>query len=225
MLSYTNLAFMDVAIDQNIILINKSYGWTSYDVVRYLKKNKKFKKIGHAGTLDPMATGLLIILTNEYTKKFSEFQNFPKTYEAEITFGQKTDTYDGDGAVIYTHPSPFLITTYKIENILTNFLGTIEQRPPIYSAVHVAGKRAHHLARKGEDIILPSKKVTIYSARILSVVENKVSIEFCVSSGTYIRSIAYDMGELLGVGAFLSKLHRTKIGEYTIQDAFSISKT
>lgn len=216
---------MDIAIDQNIILINKPYGWTSYDVVRYIKKNKKFKKIGHAGTLDPMATGLLILLTNEYTKKFSEFQNFPKTYEAEITFGQKTDTYDGEGTVIYTHSQPFLITKKDIDNVLSNFIGTIEQIPPAYSAVYILGKRAHDLARKGENFVLQPKQVVVYTAKILSVKENKASIEFCVSSGTYIRSIAHDMGELLGVGAFLSKLHRTKIGEYTIQNSFPISKT
>ena len=231
---------------ENILLIDKEAGWTSNDVVRFLQSKfnpikkdefgKKIKKvlgqdekrfrIGHAGTLDPFATGLLLIMLNDGTKKFDELQKLKKEYIAEIEFGKETDTYDVTGKVVSLGEG----LRERVMKILEeNFTGKITQIPPKYSALKIDGKRMYELVYKGKEISqekLENKKreVEIYEWEILSLENNLLKIRFVVSSGTYIRSIANDLGKLLGVGAFLKSLRRTKIGEFDVKDAVKCDK-
>ncbi|MFA5737091.1 MAG: tRNA pseudouridine(55) synthase TruB [Candidatus Paceibacterota bacterium] len=204
---------------EKIILIDKPLDWTSADVVRLLKRKLRPKKIGHAGTLDPKATGLLIILLDEATKKFAEFQKFPKVYEAEIEFGQKTDTYDSEGKTIFRYQKSFFIDRDRLEKELKLMIGKQKQTPPTFSAVKINGQRAYNLARAGKNFELKSKKIEIYEACLLELQDKLAKVRFSVSSGTYIRSLAYNLGEALGVGAYLKNLRRVVIGEYKITEA------
>lgn len=236
----------------DILLIDKESGWTSNDVVTVLKKklnpnpkkklgqNEKKFRIGHAGTLDPFATGLLLIMIGDATKKFSELQNLKKEYIAEIEFGKETDTYDIDGVATtqsleflngFNGGSPSLLEGTWGEASLTkilgkNFSGKILQTPPIYSALKVNGKRAYDLAREGKEIKnweeSKKREVEIYEWEILNLDKNILKARFVVSSGTYIRSIAYDLGKLTGYGAYLKTLRRTKIGDYAVGNATKI---
>ena len=237
---------------ENILLIDKEAGWTSNDVVRFLQSKfnpikkdefgKKIKKvlgqdekrfrIGHAGTLDPFATGLLLIMLNDGTKKFDELQKLKKEYIAEIEFGKETDTYDVTGKVVQ-EVKPLSLGEGLRERVMKileeNFTGKITQIPPKYSALKIDGKRMYELVYKGKEISqekLENKKreVEIYEWEILSLENNLLKIRFVVSSGTYIRSIANDLGKLLGVGAFLKSLRRTKIGEFDVKDAVKCDK-
>jgi tRNA pseudouridine55 synthase len=203
----------------SILLVDKPTGVSSYDVIRILKKKFPGQKIGHAGTLDPMATGLLIVLLGKATKRFDEFQGVQKEYIADITFGQKTDTYDADGKVIWEYGKPFGIDTKTLEEVLMHFTGTFDQTPPAHSAVKINGKRAYELARKEKEVMLSPRPITVYESELLSIEGKTARVRFLVSSGTYIRSLAYDIGEKFGVGAYLSALRRTKIGEYSIAGA------
>ncbi len=224
-------------VGNDILLIDKPKNWSSYDVIRFLKPKLKVKKIGHAGTLDPMATGLLIILLGDATKRFDEFQGVKKEYEAVIEFGKKTDTYDREGKVIFEYKKTFKISKKEIEIALKNFTGKIKQKPPPHSAIKIGGKRAYELARSGKIFELAPREVEVYEAKVLKVLGKKVWVKFVVSSGTYIRSLANDLGEVvglkqsdgsfgrtshgevLGYGAYLYDLKRTKIGEYSLDQA------
>jgi len=203
----------------NILLINKPEGITSYDVIRYLKQNFGVKKIGHAGTLDPAASGLLIILIDDATKRFDEFQKYPKEYIATVEFGKTTDTYDSEGKITFIYDKPFKLNRSELDNVLKNFVGEIEQSPPAFSAVKISGKPAYKLARAGKQFETKPKKVTVYETEILDIRDKQITIRFVVSSGTYIRSLAFDLGKKLGYGAFLSDLVRAKIGPYKLDDA------
>jgi len=208
----------------SIILVNKPLNWTSFSVVNKMKwefKNKfKFKKIkiGHAGTLDPRATGLLIICTGKATKKISEIQNAQKEYIAEIKIGAQTESYDTEKPEIL-HKDISKITEEHIRNTLKTFTGKIQQRPPIFSAIKIDGKRAYNLARAGKDIEINLREVFIHYINNININFPYISLCIGCSKGTYIRSLAHDIGQKLGVGAYLTNLHRTKIGDYRVENA------
>lgn len=207
------------------LLINKPEGITSYDVIRRLKPFlPKKTKIGHSGTLDPFATGLLIIaIGRHYTRQLNTLLNLDKTYQAEITFGTNTDSYDIDGVITYTHPKKIVLTENDIFPVINKFKGTIEQTPPIYSAKKVNGKPAYKHAREGTAIELKKAIVTIYEITLNKLNENRMDISIHCSKGTYIRSLAHDFGEALSIGAHLSKLNRLAIGNISLDIAIDLN--
>ena len=209
------------------LLVNKPAGITSYDAIRAIKKYlPKKTKIGHSGTLDPFATGLLIIaIGRDYTKQLNELLNLDKCYDAEITFGIETDSYDIDGTVIHEQTGPINLTIDDITENLTSFKGEIEQIPPAFSAKKINGIPAYKLARKGEQTQLKSNQVTIHKIALTDdqLSNNKVSVSIHCSKGTYIRSIAHDLGKKLKVGAHLSKLNRTAIGTNLLKKAVDLA--
>ncbi|MFA4930712.1 MAG: tRNA pseudouridine(55) synthase TruB [Patescibacteria group bacterium] len=210
-----------------IINLNKPTGITSFDCIRILKKQfynqgQKPPKIGHAGTLDPFASGVLIICTNGDTKRISQIQNQPKEYLATIKLGFASNTYDIEGHIIEssadnsaTKPALDVIT-----NILTrNFTGEIWQTPPVFSAKKVNGQRAYHLARQGISVKLAPKKVVIYNIGVNYYRYPFLQLKIGCSQGTYIRSIAHDLGQILKIGAYCHQLIRTRVGEYRLEQA------
>lgn len=206
-----------------VILIDKQQGISSFTIIRMLKRIVRIKKIGHAGTLDPMATGLVILCTGKMTKQIEQYQGQEKTYEGVITLGGITPSYDAETEV----SESFDYSKIKIEDIETarkSFIGEIEQIPPIYSALKVGGERLYKKARKGEKVEIKSRKVEIYSFDILDVSLPKVRFRVKCSKGTYIRSLAYDFGRALHNGAYLTELRRTFIGDYAVSDALSIQE-
>lgn len=203
-----------------ILLLDKPKGWSSYDVIRFLKRKFLLKgRIGHAGTLDPMATGLLIILLGDATRKFAEFQKMKKEYIATLEFGKETDTFDAEGKVVREYAGDIKISHGELEKILAEFRGEILQTPPAHSALKIGGQPAYKLARRGKSPEMQPRKVFIYEAKVLSVAGETAEILFSVSSGTYIRSLARDIGRELGYGAYLSVLRRTKIGDFSVEQA------
>ncbi|TPE46120.1 tRNA pseudouridine(55) synthase TruB [Pontibacter mangrovi] len=204
-----------------ILLINKPLDWTSFDVVKKVRNTIRVKKVGHAGTLDPLATGLLILCTGKYTKRIDEIQGQEKEYTGVIRLGEITPSYDRETEVTETRDISHL-SEADVKGAAESFVGTIEQVPPIYSAVQINGKRAYDLARKGKEVELKSRTVTISAFDITSIDGPEVTFRVVCSKGTYIRSLAHDLGQNLGVGAHLSKLERTRIGEYKLEDALTI---
>jgi tRNA pseudouridine55 synthase len=209
-------------------IINKPLNWTSFDVCNYLKREyPKKTKIGHAGTLDPLATGVLVIAVGKATKRIDTIQAQVKEYEAEVTFGASTLTYDAE-----VYPEEIKETNELTESIinesLKNFVGEIDQTPPAFSALKINGKRAYELARAGEVVVMKSRKATVYNIELLNFEQingiTKISLRINCAKGTYIRSIANDLGVALGCGAFLSKLVRTKVGEYNIENSEPFAK-
>lgn len=204
-----------------IILLNKPLGWTSFQAVKKIKYITRAKKVGHAGTLDPLASGLLIICTEKQTKIIQQIQDAPKEYTGIITIGAVTPSYD-----LETDPMNHLpydhITRADVETVAQSFMGETDQIPPLFSAIKVEGKRAYQLARKGDDTVLKSRKIVLTAFEITSFQNNEIAFRIACSKGTYIRSIAHDFGAKLGCGGYLSKLVRTKIGEFTLENAFSI---
>lgn len=226
---------------KNILLIDKEAGWTSFDVVAKIRNITGEKKVGHAGTLDPFATGLLIILVGKAaTKRQAEFMKMDKEYEATLELGKVSTTGDLEGIITpYSHsgldPESREHTKRKeqpdscfrrndIQEVLKKFIGEIEQVPPTYSAIKVKGKRAYELARKGIEPELKPRKVKIYDIKILNYTWPFLTIRVKCSSGTYIRSLAKDIGEALGTGAYLKELQRTRIGKFSVKDAKSIAE-
>ena len=211
------------------LLVDKPQGWTSFDVVnkiRYrLKRLLKVKKIkvGHAGTLDPMATGLLIVCTGRSTKKIDQYQNLPKEYTGTITFGATTPSYDAetdpDGRFPTEHLTPELVDQAR-----QRFLGEIEQIPPMFSAIKVDGQPLYKKARKGIKIEVEARKVTIYEFAITRVELPEVDFQVRCSKGTYIRSLAHDLGQALQSGAYLSRLCRTRIGDFALTEAWDLEE-
>lgn len=205
-----------------LLLINKPLTWTSFDVVNKIRFKLKIKKVGHAGTLDPLATGLLIVCVGRMTKRIDEFMGLEKEYTGHFTLGQVTPSYDLETAVEETRD----ISSVKPEMIFSAtrpFVGRIQQRPPAHSAIKISGKRAYEMARKGEAVELKLREVEVTAFEITAVELPRVSFRIVCSKGTYIRSIARDFGEALGVGAHLSSLCRTRIGPYLLSDAFDIN--
>ncbi len=203
------------------LLVDKDLSWTSFDVVAKLRNQFHVKKIGHAGTLDPLATGLLILCLGKDTKTIESYQNMSKEYIAEIKLGATTATDDSEGEEQNITDSRHL-TKENIEIAIAAFVGKIEQIPPIFSAKKVNGKRAYKLARENKEVELTASLVEIYSIDILEINLPIVKIKVACSKGTYIRSLARDIGQKLGVGGYLSSLRRTRIGEFSAEDAFKV---
>ncbi|MBL7874751.1 MAG: tRNA pseudouridine(55) synthase TruB [Cyclobacteriaceae bacterium] len=213
---------METATDQ-LLLINKPVGWTSFDVVNKLRYKLKIKKIGHAGTLDPLATGLLILCTGKMTKRIDEFQAQEKEYTGKFIIGQSTPSHDLETEVSEVK-NISAISEAEIIQASKKFLGTIQQIPPLHSAIKVDGKRAYKLARKGKELELKPREVKITAFDIVEIKKPAVSFRIVCSKGTYIRSIARDFGNALGVGAYLTELCRTRIGEFNLKDAQTIDE-
>ena len=215
------IKFTDKYNEGKTILIDKSLDWTSFDVVKKLKFLIKCKKIGHAGTLDPLATGLLIICTGKNTKKINDIQNLSKTYTGNFTIGSTTPSHDLETEISTSKPIEN-ISKKMIEDVADTFLGVQLQKPPKFSAVKVEGERAYKLARENKKFILKKKEIEITKFKISEIKSSVISFEIKCSKGTYIRSIARDFGNRLGCGAYLSKLRRTKIGDFDVNNAYTI---
>lgn len=202
-------------------MIDKPVGWTSFDVVRKLRSLLKIKKIGHAGTLDPLATGLLIICTGKYTKKINEYVGQEKEYTGTFTLGAVTPTYDLESEP--GHFQPFgHITGEILAAAAARFTGEILQVPPAHSAIKQKGKPVYLLARKGVEVALEPRPVTISAFEITGVELPVISFRVVCSTGTYIRSLAHDFGQALQCGAYLSKLRRTRIGDFYVEEALAM---
>lgn len=206
-----------------IILIDKPLSWTSFDVVGKIRKAVGVKKVGHAGTLDPMATGLLIVGTGKKTKEMLKFQDLEKTYTGLILLGKKSKSMDLETELIEAGDAS-AISAEDIYRARNKFIGTIMQIPPMYSAIKYKGKSLYNIARKGKTIELKPRAVTISKFDILEIKKPLVSFEITCSKGTYIRSIANDFGEELGCGGVLKSLRRTAIGNYSVNEALKIDE-
>jgi tRNA pseudouridine55 synthase len=204
--------------DGRVILIDKPLHWTSFDVVRKIRNAIKIKKVGHAGTLDPLATGLLIVCTGKFTKKINEFMAQEKEYTGSFTLGATTPTYDLES--LPTEVKEFAqITPEQLNEATRQFVGDIQQVPPIYSAIKKDGVALYELARRGVDVELKPRSINISSFEITSIDLPVVYFKVVCSTGTYIRSLAHDFGAALGCGAYLSALRRTRIGEHDVCNA------
>jgi len=209
------------------ILLNKPYQWTSFDLVNKIKFKIKHKlrvkkiKVGHAGTLDPLATGLMIVCVGKYTKRIDTFQSQVKEYIATMQLGASTPSFDLETEIDQQFATEH-ITQELVEETLKGFIGTIKQRPPDYSAVKIDGKRAYEYARKGQEVEIKEKTLVIDEIEILQFEDNILKIRVVCSKGTYIRALARDIGQRLQSGAHLTSLTRTRIGDFKIDDAIEI---
>ena len=204
--------------DGRVILIDKPLHWTSFDAVRKIRNTIKIKKVGHAGTLDPLATGLLIICTGKFTKKINEYMAQEKEYTGSFTLGAVTPTYDAESTPQDIKDTS-AITEEQVTAATKNFIGEIQQFPPVFSAIKKDGVALYELARRGEEVDLKARTVFIKEFEITKVEMPLVYFRVVCGTGTYIRSLAHDMGTTLGCGAYLSELRRTRIGEYLVHDA------
>lgn len=217
-----------------ILLVDKPSGWTSFDVVAKIrgkiradyvargeKPTKRQLKVGHAGTLDPFATGLLIILLGDATKKADEFLKQDKTYEFTAKLGETSTTGDPEGDIAVSSDQT-AVSKEEVETVLKQFTGDITQVPPIYSAIKIDGKRAYKLAREGNAVEMPSRQVRIDRLEVVSYEYPYLKCVCDVSSGTYIRTLVEDIGRALGTGAYCTELRRTRIGEFSIDDSQSV---
>jgi len=211
------------ATSDRVLLIDKPYTWTSFDVVNKIRKKLLIKKVGHAGTLDPLATGLLIVCTGKMTKSIDQFQALEKEYTGTLVLGQSTPSHDLETAVVETRPLDGLSET-AIREATRSFLGEINQVPPLHSAILVEGRRAYKLARKGSDHTLPPRPVRIDVFEVTHVALPEVNFRVVCSKGTYIRSLVRDFGEVLNTGAYLKSLCRTRIGEHRLMNAMTIDQ-
>lgn len=207
-----------------VLFIDKPSGMTSFGVVARIrrvlsKRVGKKVKVGHTGTLDPFATGLMIIVVGNECRNASHYTKLDKVYEATITLGQTSTTGDPEGEINTYQPEAVEPTEGQVEKVLNRFTGEIRQRPPIFSAIKIDGQRAYKLARDGKEVEMPERRVSVYSLEVISYAYPELKISAHVSSGTYIRSLAVDIGEALGIGAYCSELRRTKIGKWSVGDA------
>jgi tRNA pseudouridine55 synthase len=205
-----------------VLLLDKPLTWTSFDVVRKVKNTLRPRKIGHAGTLDPLATGLLILCTGKKTKEIDLIQAQEKEYEGTFRLGQTTPSFDLETPVDAEQPYTHL-TEAEIRAAVATFLGKIEQVPPVFSAVKVDGKRAYELARKGQEAEIKSKTVEIKTYELTRIALPDIDFRVVCSKGTYVRSLARDLGTALGCGAHLTRLVRTRIGDYKLEDAWTVA--
>ncbi len=208
--------------EEGLWIINKPSGPTSHDIINYLRKSTGIKKIGHAGTLDPLASGVLIVAVGrKYTKQISQFVKLDKKYIAKLYLGAESDTYDKEGKIIFTKNliGPDI---KKIKIVLKGFIGEQEQIPPMFSAKKYKGKKLYELARQGIKIKRKPVKINIYDLELLNYSWPFLTIKVHCSSGTYIRSLACDIGKKLGCGAYLEELERTAVGDFTIKEAIKI---
>jgi tRNA pseudouridine55 synthase len=204
-----------------VLLIDKPLEWTSFDVVRKIRNTIKIKKVGHAGTLDPLATGLLIVCTGKFTKKINEYMAREKEYTGTFTLGAVTPTFDLESEPGNFHPIDNITEGVIIETS-KKFIGEIMQVPPIHSAIKQKGKPVYLMARKGMEVMIEPRKITILNFDITAISLPTISFKVVCTTGTYIRSLANDFGAALGCGAFLSSLCRTRIGEFSLKDAMTI---
>jgi tRNA pseudouridine55 synthase len=206
-----------------VILIDKPLKWTSFDVVKKVRYALRVKKVGHAGTLDPLATGLLILCTGKKTKQIENFMGLEKEYEGRIVIGKTTPSVDLETG--FDSESPWdHISIEDCQKAAKELSGEISQVPPAHSAVRVQGKRAYKLARKGVEVEIKPRNVLITEFSLPKIELPEVHFKIVCSKGTYIRSLARDFGEILGTGAYLAELRRTRIGDYSINDALSIDQ-
>ena len=209
-------------VDGKLLLIDKPMEWTSFDVANKIRALVKVKKVGHAGTLDPLATGLLIICTGKFTKKINEYMGMDKEYTGTFTLGATTATYD-----LESDPDNFKdfsqLTVEQIHQATKAFTGNILQMPPQHSAIKKNGERLYVSARKGEFVEVEARPVTIHSFTVEKIELPLVYFKVVCSTGTYIRSLANDFGQLLGVGAYMSSLIRTRIGQFELKDASTLA--
>lgn len=201
-----------------ILIVDKQQGMTSHDVVDFIRKRFNIKKCGHAGTLDPMATGVLVVLLGKATKVSGTFIKDDKEYEAELFLGGRSDTGDAWGRVVPSGQDTDF-NSEKIKEIFGEFLGEIEQVPPMYSAVKVEGRKLYQLARKGVTIEVEPRKISIKTIELLDIAMPRVRFRLSCSKGTYVRQLCVDIGERLGCGGYLSQLKRIRSGKFNIADA------
>ena len=207
---------------EGIIVVNKPKGITSFDVIRKLKKILKTKKIGHTGTLDPLATGVMLVCVGRATKLASDLEAKDKIYIADFDIGYATDTYDIEGKKIAENTIE--ISKENLEQSIKKFIGNIKQIPPMYSAIKIDGNKLYHLARKGIEVERPERNVTIEYINLLDFKDNKVKIETKVSKGCYIRSLIYDIGQDLGTYATMTALQRKQVGDYSLENSYSLEQ-
>jgi tRNA pseudouridine55 synthase len=205
-------------LEGKVLLIDKPLNWTSFDMVKKVRWLTKIMKVGHAGTLDPLATGLLIICTGKYTKQINDYMGMPKEYTGSLVLGATTASYD-----LEQEPENFksidTITELAIQNATKQFIGTILQMPPQHSAIKKDGKRLYESARQGIEVKVDPRQITIEDFEITKIDLPTVEFRVRCSTGTYIRSLVHDFGKVLGVGAYMSGLRRTKIGAFNVEDA------
>ena len=207
---------------EGIIVVNKPKGITSFDVIRKLKKILKTKKIGHTGTLDPLATGVMLVCVGKATKLASDLEAKDKIYIADFDIGYATDTYDIEGKKIAENIIE--VSKENLEQSIKKFIGNIKQVPPMYSAIKIDGNKLYHLARKGIEVERPERDVTIEYINLLDFKDNKAKIETKVSKGCYIRSLIFDIGQDLGTYATMTALQRKQVGDYSLENSYSLEQ-
>lgn len=204
-----------------VLNIDKPLGMTSFGVVERIRRWTGCRKVGHAGTLDPLATGVLLVCTGRATKRVSEFMDLEKEYEGVVELGKVTDTDDTEGKIVEEHPVPDF-SKEDIESSLNSFRGTIDQIPPMYSALKKNGQRLYKLARRGKEVPRQPRSVTIHEITLLNWMCPELSIRVRCSRGTYIRALARDIGNKLGAGGYLKTLRRTRIGQFRVADSYTL---
>jgi tRNA pseudouridine55 synthase len=214
----------NIFTEGQVLLVDKPLEWTSHDVVAKVRNTLKIKKVGHAGTLDPLATGMLILCTGKFTKKINEYMAREKEYTGTFTLGAVTPTYDLESEPEQQKDYSY-VTRELIDEQLKQFIGEIQQVPPTHSAIKQNGKPVYLMARKGIDVKMEPRTITISEFEITDIELPVLHFRVVCTTGTYIRSLANDVGAILGCGAYLSKLCRTRIGEFTIKDARSLPET
>jgi tRNA pseudouridine55 synthase len=207
-----------------VLVIDKPVGMTSHDVVQAIRLGTGIRRAGHTGTLDPRASGVLVILVGPAVRLSEYVSASDKRYQAVIRLGASTDTYDADGRFTQQANAPVNVTEQQFEETLKQFVGEIEQTPPPYSAVKVQGRRAYDMARQGEEVDLAPRKITVHHLEVLEWAPPEVVVDVHCSSGTYVRSLANDMGNAMGCGAYLVGLRRTKSGRFSLRDATPLRK-
>lgn len=212
----------DRNMTSGVLVIDKPIGLTSHQVVQIIRQGTNIKRAGHTGTLDPRASGVLVVLVGPAVRLSEYISAEDKRYQATIKLGEKTDTYDGDGVI--TGTSAVDVSREQFEDALKDFVGEIEQVPPPYSAIKVKGRRAYDMARKGEEVDLEPRMIKVHSLEVIEWNLPEVVVDVHCSSGTYVRSLAYDLGEKLGCGANLTGLRRTKSGRFSLKDAQPLRK-
>lgn len=211
------------AEEGRILVVDKPVDWTSFDVVNKVRRLSGIKKVGHAGTLDPFATGILLICLGKATKRFTELLELEKEYVATITFGSETDTMDHTGSATREAPLPD-ITPEDVEKVFPQFIGDIQQEIPSYSAAKYKGKRLYKLARAGKEVPQLFKSVSVHSLELLSLEKDALQIRVACGRGTYIRTLARDIARELGSAGHLTTLIRTRVGDYRLEEAYSMEE-
>jgi tRNA pseudouridine55 synthase len=214
---------MNTLFDQQVLLIDKPLTWTSFDVVNKVRYTGKFKKVGHAGTLDPLATGLLILCTGKKTKEIDQYQAQDKEYTGKLILGKTTPSFDLETEVDAEFPTE-QITKEMLEEARLSFLGEIQQIPPAFSAIKVNGKRAYESARAGKDVELKARTIQITKFEIETSAFPEISFVLGCTKGTYVRSLVRDFGIKLNSGAYMSALRRTKIGDFDVENAYVLDE-